>query len=66
MYILRQVYEEAIRTHAYQYIVESLDLDEGELFNTYREVDAIYNKDAFILSFSNNILNTSRTDAFRA
>lgn len=48
MYLLRQGYEEAIHTHAYQYIVESLGLDEGEIFNMYREVEAIYNKDAFI------------------
>src|SRR6266446_1231427 len=29
-YLLRQAFEEAIHTHAYQYIVESLDLDAGE------------------------------------
>ena len=29
-YLLRQAFEEAIHTHAYQYIVESLGLDEGE------------------------------------
>lgn len=57
MYLLRQGYEEAIHTHAYQYIVESLGLDEGELFNMYREVDAIYNKDAFILSFNEGIFD---------
>lgn len=57
MYLLRQAYEEAIHTHAYQYIVESLGLDEGELFNMYREVDAIYNKDSFILSFNEGIFD---------
>ncbi len=57
MYILRQAYEEAIHTHAYQYIVESLGLDEGEIFNMYREVDSIYNKDAFILSFNEGIFD---------
>ncbi|MBI3671799.1 ribonucleotide-diphosphate reductase subunit beta [Candidatus Azambacteria bacterium] len=57
MYILRQSYEEAIHTHAYQYIVESLALDEGEIFNMYREVEAIYNKDNFILSFNEGIFN---------
>ena len=53
---LRQAYEEAIHTHSYQYIVESLGLDESEIFNMYREVEAIYNKDAFILSFNEGIL----------
>jgi len=59
MYLLRQAYEEAIHTHSYQYIVESLGLDEGELFNMYREVDAIYNKDSFILSFNEGIFDGS-------
>lgn len=57
MYLLRQAYEEAIHTHAYQYIVESLGLDEGEIFNMYREVDAIFNKDAFVLGFNEGIFN---------
>lgn len=57
MYLLRQGYEEAIHTHAYQYIVESLGLDEGEIFNMYREVEAIYNKDNFILSFNEGIFD---------
>ncbi len=57
MYLLRQAYEEAIHTHSYQYIVESLGLDEGEIFNMYREVEAIYNKDAFILSFNEGIFD---------
>ena len=57
LYILRQAYEEAIHTHAYQYIVESLGLDGGEIFNMYREVDSIYNKDAFILSFNEGVFD---------
>lgn len=57
MYLLRQGFEEAVHTHAYQYIVESLGLDEGEIFNAYREVDAIYNKASFILSFNEGIFN---------
>ncbi len=57
MYLLRQGYEEAIHTHAYQYIVESLGLPEGEIFNMYREVEAIYNKASFILGFNEGIYN---------
>jgi ribonucleoside-diphosphate reductase beta chain len=37
-FLLRQAFEEAIHTHAYQYIVESLGLDESEIFNAYNEV----------------------------
>ena len=57
LYYLRQAYEEAIHTHAYQYIVESLGLDSGEIFNMYREVDAIYDKEEFILSFNEGIMD---------
>ncbi len=59
LYILRQAYEEAIHTHSYQYIVESLGLDEGEIFNMYREVESIYNKDQFILSFNEGIFDSN-------
>ena len=40
-YLLRQAFEEAIHTHAYQYCVESLGMDEGEIFNMYREVPCV-------------------------
>ncbi len=43
-YRLRQAFEEAVHTHTFQYIVESLGLDEGELFNMYREVPSITEK----------------------
>ena len=57
MYLLRQGFEEAVHTHAYQYIVESLQLDESRIFNMYREVESIYNKDNFILTFNEGIFN---------
>ena len=50
-YLLRQAFEEAIHTHAYQYIVESLGLDEGEIFNSYHEIASIRAKDEFLLQF---------------
>jgi len=55
MYLLRQAYEEAIHTHAYQYIVESLGLDGGEIFNMYRENSAHHSKADFILGFNDGI-----------
>jgi ribonucleoside-diphosphate reductase beta chain len=55
MYLLRQGYEEAIHTHAYQYIVESLGLDQSKIFNMYREKKAIYDKDNLILSLNEGI-----------
>jgi ribonucleoside-diphosphate reductase beta chain len=54
-YLLRQSFEEAVHTHAYQYVIESLGLDEGEIFNMYREVPCIHNKDAFELQFTQEL-----------
>lgn len=50
-YLVRQAFEEAIHTHSYQYIVESLGLDEGEIFNAYREIPSIRAKDVFLLPY---------------
>ena len=59
MYLLRQGYEEAVHTHSYQYIVESLGMDQARIFNMYREIEAIYNKDNFILGFNEGIFDPS-------
>ena len=56
-FLLRQAFEEAIHTHAYQYIVESLGLDEGEIFNAYHEVPSIQNKDQFLIPFIDAIMD---------
>jgi ribonucleoside-diphosphate reductase beta chain len=56
-YLLRQAFEEAINTHASQYIVESLGLDEGEIFNMYHEVPSIRAKDEFLLPFIDTLTN---------
>jgi len=56
-YLLRQAFEEAIHTHAYQYIVESLGLDEAEIFNAYHEVASIRDKDEFLIPFIDVLTN---------
>ena len=58
-YLLRQAFEEAIHTHAYQYIVESLGLDEGEIFNAYHEIASIRDKDEFLLPFIETLTDPS-------
>jgi ribonucleoside-diphosphate reductase beta chain len=58
-YLLRQAFEEAIHTHAYQYIVESLGLDEGEVFNAYREIPSIRAKDEFLIPFIDTLTDPS-------
>jgi ribonucleoside-diphosphate reductase beta chain len=60
-FLLRQAFEEAIHTHAYQYIVESLGLDEAEIFNAYHEIPTIRAKDEFLLEF----IDTLSDPAFR-
>jgi ribonucleoside-diphosphate reductase beta chain len=50
-FLLRQAFEEAIHTHAYQYIVESIGLDEAEIFNAYHEIPSIRAKDEFLIPF---------------
>ena len=56
-FLLRQAFEEAIHTHAYQYIVESLGLDESEIFNAYNEIKSIRDKDEFLIPFINVIMD---------
>ncbi len=56
-FLLRQAFEEAIHTHAYQYIVESLGLDESEIFNAYHEVSSIRDKDEFLIPFIDAIMD---------
>jgi ribonucleoside-diphosphate reductase beta chain len=58
-YLLRQAFEEAIHTHAYQYIVESLGLDQAEIFNAYHEVPSIRAKDEFLLPYIDALTNPS-------
>ena len=48
-YLLRQAFEEAIHTHAYQYCIESLGMDEGEVFNMYREIPSVAKKASWSL-----------------
>jgi len=65
-YLLRQAFEEAIHTHTFHYIVESLALDEGEVFNMYNEVNTIHNKDKFEMQLTQEILQptfSTATDA---
>lgn len=58
-YILRQAFEEAIHTHAYQYCIESLGMDEGEVFNMYREVPSVAKKASWSLSKTHSLCDPS-------
>jgi len=62
-YLLRQAFEEAIHTHTFHYIVESLALDEREIFNMYNEIPSIRAKDEFEMRYTGEIMEDGfRTD----
>ena len=54
-YLLRQAFEEALHTHAYQYIIESLGFDETEVFNMYRELPAVAKKSVWALHYTQSL-----------
>lgn len=56
-YLLRQAFEEAVHTHTFLYVVESLGLNEGEIFNMYRENTTIAKKDAFEMELTAEVLS---------
>ena len=56
-YLLRQAFEEAIHSHTFLYVVESLGLDEGEVFNMYREIPSIAAKDEFEMELTAEVLD---------
>lgn len=60
-YLLRQSFEEAIHTHTFHYIVESLGLNVGEVFNMYNEVNTIHAKDMFEMKLTEDILEPGFT-----
>lgn len=54
-FLLRQAFEEALHSHSYQHIIQSLGLDEAEVFNMYREIPSVARKAAWSLSFINSL-----------
>lgn len=60
-YLLRQAFEEAVHTHTFHYIVESLSLDQGEVFNMYNEVNSIHEKDKFEMKLTEEVLDPNFT-----
>lgn len=54
-YLLRQAFEEALHTHAYQYVIESLGLDEAEVFNMYRELPSVATKAAWAIPYTHSL-----------
>jgi ribonucleoside-diphosphate reductase beta chain len=60
-YLLRQAFEEAIHTHAYQYVIQSLGMDEGEIFNMYHEVPSVARKASWALKYTRELSDPTFT-----
>lgn len=54
IYQARQVYEEALHTWTYQHCIETIGLDQSEIYNRYRVVPEIHQK----IKLANDRLNT--------
>lgn len=54
-YLLRQAFEEALHTHSYQHIIESLGLDEAEVFNMYRELPSVAKKASWAIPYTRSL-----------
>lgn len=54
IYQARQIYEEALHTSAYQHCIETIGLDQGEIYNRYRIIPEIDQK----IQAANRRLNT--------
>lgn len=54
-YLLRQAFEEALHTHSYQHIIQSLGLNEAEVFNMYREIPSVAKKAEWALPFTQSL-----------
>ena len=56
IYQARQVYEEALHTWSYQHCIESVGLDQGEIYNRYRVVPEINAKISYTSSKLNPVI----------
>lgn len=54
-YLLRQAFEEALHTHAYQHVIQSLGMDEAHVFNMYREIPSVSKKAAWALTYTESL-----------
>ncbi len=65
-YLLRQAFEEAIHTHTFHYIVESLGLDGAEIFTMHKKVNSIAGKDDFEMELTTGLMEPDFSTATTA
>ena len=54
-YLIRQIAEEALHTHAYLHCVESLSMKESEIFNMYREIPSVSAKSDWAIDYTKEL-----------
>ena len=63
-YLLRQAYEEAIHTDTFIYCCDTLGLDPDEIYNMYKTVPSIKEKDDFVVELTQSVSDPEfRTDS---
>lgn len=55
LFVLEQAHQEAVHTLSYQYIIESLNLDQVETYEMYMKVPAVRNKAEWAQKFSDTL-----------
>jgi len=56
-YLLRQAYEEAIHTDTFIYCCDSLGLDPEEVYNMYKTIPSIKEKDDFVVNITKSVFD---------
>src|SRR3989344_3977109 len=63
-YLLRQAFEEAIHTDTFIYCCDTLGLDPEEIYNMYRTIPSIKEKDDFVVELTKSVFDPHfRTDS---
>lgn len=68
-YLLRQAFEEAIHTHMFVYCCDSLGLNPEEIYQMYKNVPCIKDKDDFVVNYTkelqSGVVDTDSADGIR-
>ncbi|MBZ0113012.1 MAG: ribonucleotide-diphosphate reductase subunit beta [Thermoanaerobaculia bacterium] len=58
-YLLRQAFEEAIHTDTFIYCCDSLGLDPEDIYNMYKTIPSIDEKDSFVVELTKSVFDPS-------
>ena len=61
-YLIRQIAEEALHTHSYMHIVQSLGLDEDEIFSMYHSIDSVRKKAEWSIKYTRALTEPTHVD----